>query len=379
MGAELEVKNRLSSSSFCDTMLLSAEPIDGKAVPKCLFSEGWATIFHTKNFEEYGYPYIQIFEPNVLLEIGVLNNLRFKQLEGMETSLSPISDHLKAMKDGHSELSNPKLSNLIASLISLSRFKSASFYLHILFGRKLCPRGKFEASWLGFLISNRCDDGLDTQRYFDEMIDVVKAEKIPVGRIVDLCTQGVVWYLKRKEIDKETFRWCLATGHSLSQRTIDCDPETTSSWYRGLAMLPAATGDKKNTREYMVLAKEQAVLAMTKNNTPQDAKSKNQLKTYYESSIKEYLYVNRNKKRALNAAEKLIELDPLWSINYGETADIYSSFGDHDLAANYYLKAANLGPPYVGYHLSRAVSENMKIGRLDQAQHCRQLLSVITD
>jgi tetratricopeptide (TPR) repeat protein len=116
-------------------------------------------------------------------------------------------------------------------------------------------------------------------------------------------------------------------------------------------MIPAAKKDASKTREYMKLAHE---AAQEKVSTCPRAYEMNTIKTYYESAMKEHIYVTGNLESAEEAGRALIALDPAWSPSYGELAEAYQKFGKLDQAAGLYEKAVAMGPPYVGYHLLHA-------------------------
>jgi len=183
------------------------------------------------------------------------------------------------------------------------------------------------------------------------MREAIREGSIPPGRILDVCAQGVVWFTKRKEISEDAFRWCVSTGSHLSQTRSGLNAGALSSWYRGIAMLPAAQGDAAGTRRYMRLAEDAAHETYSARPTAFDL---NTVKTYHESTIKEHMYVTGDLELAEAAAEALIALDPVWSPSYGELAEAYRKFGKVEKAANLYEQASSLGPPYVGYHLLQA-------------------------
>lgn len=361
------------ANSFTDILTLKqCPPADDDTA--CLFSRGTALILRTHDFDLFGYPYIQVFEANVLAEIANLQRISFDKIEILQSEFPVPEGHALFRITQPETLSDVQLTNNIGCLISLSRFTQAKALCALLQDRSLDDRAQFELSWLSFLISNRCDDGASSQAHFDHMRTCIEIGDISDGRIIDVCTQGVVWHLKRREVNAETFQWCLKTGHKLAHGQSDCDPETVSGWFRGLAMLPAAAGDKVKTRDYMLKAKETALKAVEQR-PDMSLKAINQLKTFYESSIKEFLYVDRDQDKALQSALALIDLDPHWSLNFSETADIFKSFGDLEQAGLYYDKAASLGPPYLGLNLTSAIQCFEGSGRDQEADRCRHHLN----
>jgi tetratricopeptide (TPR) repeat protein len=351
------------SSCFQQTMLGLAyeHPAEGQAD---LFSRGCVAFFVEKASDTYGYQFTQIFEETVLNEVIVLNRLSAEDVYALRCPDTPAIARLRDLAARADALPLPVLANTIAALISISRFRVASTLLEGLRARPLAPREAFELGWLEYLISNRFSDGRDTPAAFARMRRAVDAGAVPVGRILDLCTQGVVWHLKRQEVDEATFRWCLETGTRLAGRTEHIDVDTISSWFRGLAMLPAARRYADATHEFMERARTMASRSIAKGASP---RALNALKTCLESSIKEFLYVKPDHDRALQAARDLIALDPAWSPSYGECAEVHAKFGRDDLAGEYYERAASLGPPFFGHHLLMAARSRAKAGDLNRA------------
>ena len=365
-----------AANSF-SRLLLDFDFNDSVATKPDLFSRGCVEFFQEHDFEIYGYQFTQIFEENVLNEVIVLNGLQPEDVYSFRQGASERLERLRALMSKAEKLSEVALANTIAALVSLSRFRAALPLMNLLRTRTHAVRGAFELGWLEFLISNRFADGRDSVAAFDRMRAAVESGAIPAGRILDICTQGVVWHIKRREVDNDTFKWCLTVGTRLAHQTTNLDFGAISSWYRGLAMLPAARRNPDLTREYMERARDTASLSVDESRS---TISLNALKTYYESSIKEFLYIRPDRALALDAAQSLIALDPVWAPSYGECADIHSKFGDHEMASHYYERAAALGPPYFGHHLLMAARSRARDGDASRAQeHYAFLLQFAPD
>jgi tetratricopeptide (TPR) repeat protein len=93
----------------------------------------------------------------------------------------------------------------------------------------------------------------------------------------------------------------------------------------------------------------------------------NFLKTYYESAIKEHMYLTGDYDRAQEAGDALIALDPVWPPSYAEVAEVHRKFGDTERAAGLFEKAAALGPPYVGHHMAAAARCHEALGNDERA------------
>ena len=230
--------------------------LEADAEQASLFARGCAQIFERHDFDTWAYPYIQVFEPNLFTEVVHLNGLDLDRSERFADARTAPSRRLRDLAAHPGELSDVWLANTIGALISVAHFTLAQELMADLQARTLTAQGRFERAWLAFLITNRCEQGAGAEAAFDEMRAAAETGEVPTGRVLDLCTQGVVWRLKRGHIDEERFRWCLTTGARLSDHLESRAHETVASWYRGLAMLPAAHKDTERTRAYMARAEE---------------------------------------------------------------------------------------------------------------------------
>jgi tetratricopeptide (TPR) repeat protein len=345
-------------NTFQET-LLGLEYVAPPGYQADIFSRACVETYAEADWTQFGYPFTQIFEPGVLQEVALLEGVPYDSLTSLNHRPSATISHLAEQVNNGSELNTVGLLNLAAALISISRFELASRLVERTAEMVSSPREQFEVGWLEFLISNRRDDGANSPRAFERIHQAIEAGGIPRGRVLDVCTQGIVWYVKRREISENMFRWCMAVGRSLAKAPDSLDLGTVSSWYRGLAMIPAAKGDAGKTREYMELA---CRAAQEKVSTSPRAYEMNNLKTYYESTLKEHVYVTRDLDSAEEAGRTLIALDPAWAPSYGELAEVYQKFGRPDEAAELYEKAAAAGPPYVGYHLLHAARCRARLG-----------------
>lgn len=198
---------------------------------------------------------------------------------------------------------------------------------------------------------------------------------VPPARALDACAQAVVWYVKRREVPAEVFRWFAQHGTALAASGSDnLTGGGLSAWYRGVAMVPAATGRAASTRRYMRKALEAAEVA---ERVRPGADARNARKTYYESTMKEHLYVTGDLDAARDAGLALVDLDPVWSLSIGELAEVHERRGETERAAELYERAVGLGPPSVGHHLHRAARCRVALGQHDLAlERCMALLSL---
>jgi tetratricopeptide (TPR) repeat protein len=329
-----------------------------------IFSRGCVDSYRECDRQSLGYAFTQIFEPDVLAEVCLLQGLSYESVATVRHQPTPEIRGLASWIGNAGGLCTIELINLASALVSISRFDVAQRVMKLAADRSSTSRERFEIAWLQFLVSNRCNDGRRSSESFHVMQVEAEAGTIPDARVLDMCTQAVVWYLKRKEVSRDLFAWAVKRGNSVTRNANALDPATVSAWYRGIAMLPAARRDSSMTRRCMEIAHNAAETSLQHSS---HAASANALKTYHESTLKEHLYVTRDADRAEAAGQALIELDPMWSPSYGELAEVYEAFGRMNLAAEMYERAANLGPPYVRHHLFRAGKCRATINEYDRA------------
>lgn len=336
--------------------------LDCGGTPPCtpdLFSRACIETYKATNPRMLGYQFTQIFEPGVLDEVALLEGLPSEAMATLNHRPTTAMENLRLQLDNRNDLCVVERLNLASTLISVSRFDAAERARPV---AATTARERFELAWIDFLISNRRDDGAASPNAFSRMVAAADEGGICPGRIVDACTQGIVWYLKRREITVAQYRWCVEMGRNLIRSEVGLGNGTISSWYRGLAMVPAASRDAEKTRRYMTQAYNHAVQLAADSDS---YVALNALKTYYESCIKEFMYLRPDLERAEQAGLALIAIDNQWSPSYAELAEAYERFGEAEKAAEYFEKAVAAGPPYVGHHLVSAARAHAKLDAVE--------------
>jgi hypothetical protein len=348
--------------------LMTSGTADDDQEPRSLFvSAVLDSVRAVMEREQWVVPQAQVFESGVLFEA--------KRVAEFETLPSTIEEFVPSAPDGaalnpmgvaaSTSFTTSQAAVAAAGLlVSLSRFSTAARVLGGMNGDST-QREQFERLWLEFIISNRCDTGRDSDHVFGRMLDIAEGGDVPDGRVLDICSQGVVWFLKRREISEATVRRLLELGRGLASGSLRADWAGTSAWYRAVAMLPAEKGDSIRTREFMERAEDAAQRAVVSNPSPTNA---NLVKTYLESSMKEALYVTRDSERFRQYATQLIALDPGWSISYAETAEGFEAFGFLDEARDMWAAAVDKGVPYLWRHTFGLLRACVAVGDWPNAQ-----------
>jgi hypothetical protein len=370
--AAIESKQEVCRNSFQQT-LIGLEYDECSTTPADLFSRAVVEAYRTADTAQFSYLFSQVFEPGVLKEVALLEQVPFDQVNNLEHQATETITELADLVRNHEGLSMVALMNTAAALISISRFSEADRLLRRAAVIGSTPREIFEVAMLQFIISNRRDNGATSPRAFSRMRHCIETSSLPLDRILDACSQAVVWYLKRRELSEQDFGWFLAKGRDIARSPFYVAASALSSWYRALAMIPATEGKRVMTRQYMSRAREAALMTVSKQ--PR-AYEMHLVKTYYESSLKEEMYLGGNLRSAEAAGRSLIDLDPAWSPSYGELAEAFMHFGEFAQAAELYETAARNGPPYVGQHTLSAANCHTRLGNRERALD--QLLALLS-
>lgn len=355
------------SNSF-EQVMLGLEPGEGSAD---LFSQACVQEYLEHDPSQFGYLFAQVFEPEVLAEVALLSGVDERAAATLQhcptLRMSDLAERVRLAAD----LAPVERLSLAASLISISRFDAAEEVLRSV--PDADARLDFELGMLEFVVSNRRDEGASSQGAFRRMQRAIESGSLPPERVMDACAQAVVWYLKRKEVTEEQYEWFLERGTRLAEDPAGVEPAALSSWYRGVAMVPAASKQTAETRRLMERAREAAeeTIALRPR-----AYERHLIKTYHESSLKEHMFLRRDEAAAEEAAKALIEVDPVWSPSYGELAESRAFFGRVDEAAEAWLQAADLGAPYEGHHRLRAAQA---LARTEQAERALEQYLLLLD
>ncbi len=336
-----------TANAFHRTMVEFDCPQEGRD----LFSTACLEEFDNQPEDSYGYMFAQVFEPHVLYEVERLEGCKVGGLETLSYGESDRLDQIRAALRRPGGRVVERI-NLAAALISVSRFTLAARILADIDPADCTPRDQFEAAMLEFVVANRRSDKAGVNAAFSAMRSAGKSGTLPADRLLDAAAQAVVWRRKGEQVDEGNYSWFLAAGRELVEDGGSANPGARSSWYRAVAMIPAARGEAGETRLLMLKARHAAEEALT---ARPGAYSAHFVKTYYESTIKEQLYIARDIDAALEAAAALIELDPLWSPSLGEKAEVHFAAEQFETAANCWEAAGRCGPPYVGHHYFAAV------------------------
>ncbi len=336
---------------------------NAKSFTPDLFSMACVEQFINRQMDSYGYLFAQVFESYVLAEIAELENVEITQLTNLEIGDSSAIQILRSAVANHDVISPMEAVNFAAALISISRFDLADLLLQSASRKPTMNRDQFEISMLHFVIENRRGNNDKMRHFLLEMRKQIEVGNLPLERQIDAASLAVVWHMKLGILKDTDFKWFSSLGTTLAT-TNKIESGALSSWYRAVAMIPAAKGDKVATRETMLAARRAADITMKIRPRAYEAHF---LKTYHESSIKEHMFVTGDYQAAIREGESLLSLDPVWSISFGEVAEVHRHFGDFSTAATYFEEGACCGPPYVGHHIYSAATCHEAAGELNRA------------
>lgn len=334
-----------------------------------IFLRATASAFLSANFDEPTYPTIQTLEPSVLTEIEFLQGA-VGALKG-ETEISAQAECGALLSWLYKNLplaSTVQRLNLSAVLAGFCRTELAHSILLQISDRPRVRHGdlSFEYQMLLFATCNRLRDRLGSNSAMHTIRLLGESGKLSRHQILDASAQAIVWFHKSKEIDVSTYEWLFKASVEILKSDSDSEaisPSHKSAWYRAAAMRPAGQYDKSLTREIMAKAETFARESIALDKSPF---ALNNMKTYLESTLKEYTYVTRDYERAEAVGVALLKLDPFWSPNWAEVAEMYMQNNRYERAAQLLNKAIEIGPPYLlSYHYYLAECE-CQIGNIEQ-------------
>lgn len=353
--------NNKNNDQFTKALLfLECEPEKSPYLVKFIVEK-----FAKHNFDEIGYGCLQLFEPGILAEISLLNNIKIEDIENFnyESKSSNNLKNLKWMLDNQKYLSSIQKINLAYALNTLSRYGLAKILLNQVDFSTLFDDWKAYYLFCDFCISNRYENDIRSDAIFNQVKNLISENKVSREAILSFSSQYIVWSLKASKI-KDNRDFMLSHGKMVAEKieseiekgnTVSTNYIILSSWFRALSMVPADQGDKDKTREYMKKAKLYANQIVPTNIFQEYVKA-NLIKTYYESKIKEYLYLHKNIDIAKESALKMVNIDDKWSISWQQLGEIYIMNKEYKEAIDSYETALNLGGPrqieslfYIGF------------------------------
>lgn len=352
-----------SQNAFSDVML-SFETSNKRTETKSIFTDAFSKACGEINDASPAFPMGQVFEAGVLREICHLTGSDYSSCVTLAVARTATSEMVSATIIGPNILRTVNRRLQIAGLlITVSRFELAKMVLRETAHLDLSPLQRYEREILQFTISNRYDGGAGSNDCFVALQSIIKVG-IPATKIVEAAALAVVWHLKTGEISVDLSDWFIRAAEQVILERTHLSAEASSSWYRAYAMVPAAKQDRAATRAAMESAKHFANEAIRERG-PEYAT--NYLKTYYESSIKEHLYVSRDLDQAIEAGKMLVDLDPMWSESWAELGEVYRKAGKHNDAEQCYQKAVTLGAPYFLMHSYQHSCSLLSLGLVDDA------------
>ncbi|PTA66544.1 tetratricopeptide repeat protein [Deinococcus arcticus] len=333
-----------------------------KTTPAPLFVRLSEYNFLRQNFDDPGYRFSQVFEPQVLQELAMLNPLDIDQLEQLNYGVHDHYQSVPWMLRHLQHVTNPQKINLANFLISVCRYALARRVFATIETRQLPARFLRDYHLLGFLLTNRTgQQSQSSEDHLSAILSMVKAGQLQPAEVAHIAAQAIVWNVKDGSVSTSTADTFISLAAQVMERTRDLNVK--ADWYRAYAMVPAyRTGDSKATTHMMDLAEAAAREAHER-----DPATVNSLKTVYESRVKEYLHVSRDYALAEQYGARLIQLDPVWSLSYGEMAEVFEAQGNFQAALTYLEKAVELGAPYTQYHRYNKGRMLVKLERYEEA------------
>lgn len=338
-------------------------------------SNNWTTGvvlgFENHNFDQLPYFQTQVFEPSILFELSRFTNISLNKIENLDYSLT--GNNIKILKwllDNLKYVTPVQKLNLSYALSSIGRYKLADSVFNQIIPSQLLHHERVYYYFQKFVIKNRTGQGHNCQEEFMYIKEILENNSLSVGTYIFFSAQAIVGYQKSKFITEDLYQWYLNVGlvsvEKIKNTNSFGEIHALSNFYRAYAMVPAEKGDIKKTRELMEKCFYYANCLEVNNEMTEVIKT-DVLKTYYESTIKEQMYITKDLEKAEEAAQKLVSLDPNWSISHQELGDVYYQQGYLQKALEEYKTSKTLLLPRYSIALFKEANCLEKMGETYQA------------
>ncbi|MCK1985993.1 MULTISPECIES: tetratricopeptide repeat protein [unclassified Peribacillus] len=316
------------------------------------WSKSVVRTFETHSFDDVPYYQSQLIDETVNFEIARSMNLNLEDVRNLNyESQSPNLKIIKWLISNLSYVTPVQKLNLSFVLSSMGKYHLADNILKNVEFSKLLPKEQAYYYLQSFLLGNR----LGTRNFFDEEFSKIKNilenNKLSPSAEMVFVTQVIAWYVKNKSFSVDIYKWFLDRG-KLNEKKIKNSKDfhnllAASNYYRASAMVFMSFNNKEDMRKTMELSYKTADLLEASSELGFIKKTE-ALKTYYESSSKEFAYYHKDLETSIKYLDSMEEIDSNWNITYQEKGDIYSHFEHKEMAIQEYTKALNLdGPNYI--------------------------------
>jgi len=322
------------------------------------------------NFDEVPFRMPQLLEPSTLAEVACRYALPVSEIEFFSYELAGPVTKLRWLADMLKWATPVQQLSLTQCLAASCRYHFAFRILTQISYDRLQPDQRVTYYLTRFAICNRLEMSSSHQNDFLALKSLVLAHHLPPARVLDICSQAIVWKMKNDAITDDLYEWFVGNGKvavsEIASSNALTDLVSLSSFYRGLAMVPAAIGDAPRTRQYMLLAEHYAEVIMQSEDRGTIA-AREARKTVYESKLKEMLYVACDIEAAREVANELVLYDPNWSISYHEAAEVELKDKEWKAALECFENAYHIGFPRITYSQYMIGACHQKLTNFDQA------------
>ncbi|WP_445374347.1 tetratricopeptide repeat protein [Photorhabdus tasmaniensis] len=317
-------------------------------VRESIWSEATCLALTHHNFDMNGYVITQALEPSFLKEVSDTVNIPYTMVENFTYPCKGPGNALQWLLSMKLHLPDIQKLNLARALITTARYRLAQAILAEINSQKLHPEQKITYLITRFIVGNRLGIHANHTHLFENIRTIIETEKISEESILEATSLAIVWYLKTKAICPATYVWFETCGKCVAESILKSETFKAklalSSFYRAYAMVPAAISDPSTTRILMLKAQHFAE-SLEPQNDLEAALAATAKKTVLESAVKEMLYVSQDFDAAEQYGLELVSLDPHWSTNYQELAEVYIKKNEYEKALEQYHNAKHVGLP----------------------------------
>ncbi|OGT54026.1 MAG: hypothetical protein A3F17_07510 [Gammaproteobacteria bacterium RIFCSPHIGHO2_12_FULL_41_15] len=287
-----------------------------------------------------------LLEPGLVDELALLTHVPAHELEFLNYETQGPISVLKDMLTNTEKLNEIQKINLCLALNSLARYVAAKEVFDLININNL----KFQEKFYYYniqLLFNDVIGSINTENTFFNLKNILEINSVPEEEIVTTCASVILYGNKGAHIIKNNlFEWFIDSAKKYV-KTIENNADfhslsLLSGFYRVYAM--TLSNNLQATRQSMQLALNYA-MQLQPSNLLEEAVKTYYIRTNYQSTLKEHMFLTHDYEKAEEAIIRLIEVDKNFSVSYIEAAEFYLHRKQYEKALEYYQRANIIGPP----------------------------------
>ena len=250
--------------------------------------------FESHSFDDVPYYQSQLIDETVNFEVAKFMKLSVEDVRDLNyETQSPNLKIIKWMLDKLSYVTPVQKLNLSFVLSSMGKYHLATSVLESTEFHRLLRKEKAYFHLQSFLLGNRLGTKSTFDEEFSKIKNILESNKLTPSAEMVFVTQVIAWYIKNKSFSLNIFKWYLDRGE-VNENKIKGSKDfnnlsAASNYYRAKAMIYMDSNNVEQMRKTMELSYESAA-SLEASSELGIVKKTEALKTYFESSSKEFAY-----------------------------------------------------------------------------------------